>query len=642
MKISQKLLIIVCLTMLEVGITVWATFQIAKGGTLHQLNSLHLRNTMEFSELVSQAEAGTGIDEAQLRQALLRVREQPDTATDMVGDLDRLIMSAIGTKAALDLIAKDIVDVEVALLALDGFSEGALGPNELVSDLRKSAEMFHTNSSLFEEPIARTVSFTLKSMVPMIIFISLFNICFITYLSRSISSSIRSLIRLLRSSPRDASGRTILGPRVSGELKELMEVAEGRLRADLMNLETSEELQAIVAERTESLRAATQQAEASLEAKARFLANMSHEIRTPVNGILCASDIVLEDMEESDPRYEFNAIIRDSTESLLRILNDVLDISKMESGQLAIESIRFNLKETVEQLAALMALEAKKKGLEFECTFELCPSCEYVKGDPTRVRQILINLLSNALKFTDKGAVRVHVAVAPCDAGLPAMVAVVTDTGIGMSEEQLSTLWDRFEQADDSTTRKYGGTGLGMSLSLELARLMNGDLSATSELGSGSEFRLALPFDRCAAPEHSKEAVAHRKGSGRDYGGARVLLVEDNLVNQKVATRILARMGLDVTVAENGAKALELATDDIALVLMDIQMPVMDGLEATTELIERGWTKPVIALSANVFPEDLQRYAEVGMSGFLPKPLQVAVLKELLDEHLQCTRQKAA
>ena len=631
MNISQKLLVIVCLTVLEVSITVGATFQISKGATLHQLNSLHLKHNAAFGSLIAKAENGHPMDIPAIRLTLLDLLKQPTTAKELVGPLDRLVMTSIGTDAALELIDQDIEDVNAAIAALDAHGSHQMTTAELIPTLRRSADTLNVNSSLFEGPVTQTVCFMFKLMIPMIIVISLFNICFISYLSKSISSSIRSLIRLLKSAPVDSAAPMALNSRVSGELKELMQVAENRLRAELMNIETNKELQGLIEDRTQSLRSATAQAQASVEAKARFLANMSHEIRTPINGILCASDLVLEDLDESAPHFEFNTIIRDSAHSLLRILNDILDFSKMESGQLSLESTSFDLRRTMDQVAALMAPQAEQRGLTFKRTSNLNETNRLVKGDPTRIRQVLINLLGNSLKFTESGSVGLDVELISSTSGAQQLAVTVTDSGIGMNEEQLATLFDRFAQADESTTREYGGTGLGMSLSLELAHLMGGDLKATSQYGEGSEFRLSIPLE---ASTQIAAQIDKSQDLKRDFAGIRILLVEDNLVNQKIATKVLSRLGLDVVLAGNGAIALELATDDISLILMDIQMPIMDGVESCRELRKRGWSKPIVPLSANVFDEDRARYAEAGMVDFIAKPMEMAELVRVLDRHL--------
>lgn len=631
MKISQKLLVIVCLTVLEVSITVWATFQISKGASLHQLNSLHLKHNAHFSSLVSSAAAGDELDSDQLRGAVNAVLDQPIAAMELVGPVDRFVMKAIGTEVAIELILKDIEDCNRALADLDCYDRGLIDRSELVERLGLAAAVFNKNSSEFEGPVTRTVSFMLQMMIPMIIALSLFNICFISYLSRSISASIETLIGLLRSGRVDHDGRTSLGSHASGELRELMVVAEERLRAELMNIETNQELQDLIEERTVSLEAARNEAQASLAAKERFLANMSHELRTPINGILCASNLVLEDLADDDPHREFNSIIQDSAGSLLRLLNDILDVAKIESGKFTIERVPFDLANLVDQVAALMRPQAEDRGLSLRIDSRLEPQDRHLVGDPTRIRQVLVNFVSNAVKFTEDGEVRLSVEILERREDELVVSILVKDTGIGMTPEQLDGIFDRFVQADDSTTRRFGGTGLGMSLSREISRLMGGEIEVTSALEVGTRARLTIPLS-CA--EAARDAGSTAQQTKRDFAGSRVLLVEDNRVNQRVATKVLERLGIQVVVAENGEDALAKIAADIELVLMDIQMPVMDGLTGTRELIKRGWDQPIVALTANVFDEDREKYAEAGMVGFVAKPIQRPDLIAVLDRFL--------
>ncbi|MEM1229260.1 MAG: ATP-binding protein [Pseudomonadota bacterium] len=626
MKISQKLLIIVVLTVIEVSITVWAALQLANGATLHQLNSLHLKYNAQFSKQVMAAEESGAIDSQALRASLANILDQPLAAKEEIDALKHWIMTRIGTDVAIDLIHKDIDDARRALAALDAYDAGRLPEAALLTALKAGAEQFNANSSAFEGPVTQTVTFMFNTMIPMIVIISLFNICFIAYLSRSISSSISSLIDLLRSKSEDASA-VELGRAVSGELQDLMIVAEQRLRRDLMNVETNLELRKLIMERTQSLSAARRQAEASLEAKSRFLANISHEIRTPMNGILGASALILQDSAQDNPQYELNEIIHESASALLNILNDVLDVSKLESGRIRLEHIAFDLQQLLHQSTAIMNTQAREKSLAFsvEAAFE----DTFVLGDPTRIRQILTNLLSNAFKFTETGSVTVRATLDPVEDGQVQLTLTVVDTGIGMTEAQLARLFERFTQADDSTTRKYGGTGLGMAISAELAQRMGGTLSAASTPGEGTCFTLELPLAR--ATEAPRASAAN--DLAYDFTGLRVLLVEDNLINQKIAIRMLEQSGIHVVLAGNGAEALERMSEAFDVVLMDIQMPVMDGLEATRQLRAQGWQTPIIGLSANVFPDDQQQYLAAGMVDFVAKPLDLNLLHRALQAH---------
>jgi CheY-like chemotaxis protein len=335
-------------------------------------------------------------------------------------------------------------------------------------------------------------------------------------------------------------------------------------------------------------------------------------------------------------------VIRQSGEALLAILNDVLDLAKIEAGRFELEAVEFDLGELMKGAHSAFTALANKKGLSFELTIEPTARGVY-RGDPTRVRQILYNLISNALKFTEDGAVRVRAARTD-----EALVLTVCDTGVGIAEERLGALFEKFTQADASTTRRYGGTGLGLSICRELVQLMGGEISAESRPGEGSSFRATLPIPKVG------EAAAPAFGPRPAPAGEpeqlriRVLAAEDNLVNQLVLKTLLHQIGVDPVMVENGEQAVA-AWKDAAwdVILMDMQMPVMDGLAATRLVREaeaatgRART-PIVALTANAMSHQMRACLAAGMDGHVAKPIEAARLFEALEAALGITDATAA
>ena len=370
-------------------------------------------------------------------------------------------------------------------------------------------------------------------------------------------------------------------------------------------------------------------AESALQAKSVFLANMSHEVRTPLNGILGAAELILRSpsFQEKDQMAQ---LILNSGHSLMVIINDILDYSKLASGKMVLERVPLDLHDLLRDAVSLFDKTAQERGLTLETKYpERAP--RHILGDPTRLRQIVLNLLSNAIKFTHRGTITCSATFTHQTESHAVVRIAVQDTGIGMTEEQLARIFERFAQADASTTRVHGGTGLGTSISQGLAALMQGSIGATSELDVGSTFTLTLPVEltQLAVPEAPRPTQLQRRYNRR------VLLVEDNVVNQKIGMKILEGLGLQVTLAKNGAEAVDLAREVAPhLVLMDIQMPIMDGLEASRRLIASGFRSPIVAMTANVMQEDLDQYARLGMVGYIPKPFQIAQVIRILDQYL--------
>jgi signal transduction histidine kinase/CheY-like chemotaxis protein len=380
------------------------------------------------------------------------------------------------------------------------------------------------------------------------------------------------------------------------------------------------------------------EANAANSAKSLFLANMSHELRTPMNAIIGFGDVLC-DEDLSDDQIGYVKMIQDSSKNLLTIINDVLDFSKIEAGELSIERFEFSLQKLLEGVETLIRPFAVKKNLQFNIV-QKAGIPKTICSDITRLRQCLINLTNNAIKFTERGYVRITVSLLQGD-GPRSMRFDVEDTGIGIPPEQLGNVFEQFNQADNTHTRKYGGTGLGLAITRQLTELLGGEVGLSSVVGQGSVFTMTIPI----GVDGTSGTRLRLDGDGNAYDAAqvvshtvlrgRVLLAEDSLPNQTLMRILLEKVGLELIIVSDGGRAVvEGVKDEYDMILMDMQMPVMNGDEATRQLRKKGVTTPIVALTANAMEGDDKACIQAGCSDYLSKPINRDRLMEVLSKYL--------
>ena len=405
---------------------------------------------------------------------------------------------------------------------------------------------------------------------------------------------------------------------VSGKPKEII--------ASLRNIDENKQLEAEMIE-------AKERAEAAAEAKSTFLANMSHEIRTPMNGVLGFAELALAGDLPEDQRANLQ-MIADSGSAMLTLLNDLLDFAKIEAGQMSVSAEPTDLHHLISGAMRIMEPVAAQKGLAMELSVaDGIP--RWIKSDPLRLRQIILNLIGNALKFTAEGWVKIEVGA---DYDSSELEIAVIDSGIGIPEDKIDHIFESFTQADPTTARQFGGTGLGLPISAQLAKLLGGRLTAESNPDAGSTFRLRLGLEECLPPE-DQESEGINPALTNGAVGLRILVAEDNLINQKLTLAMLEKAGHFATLAEDGVVAVEMVreragtADAFHLVLMDVQMPRLDGLQAARLLREEGYSAeelPIIAVTANAYQEDIEACLQAGMQAHLAKPLRQAELEDAI------------
>jgi signal transduction histidine kinase/FixJ family two-component response regulator len=417
--------------------------------------------------------------------------------------------------------------------------------------------------------------------------------------------------------------------------------------------EYARELENEIARKTAKLREANARLKEASRLKSEFLANMSHELRTPMNAIVGFSDLLLETGLDEDQK-DYVKTISSASDNLLLLINGILDLAKIEAGKMELEMQSFDLGGLVKDVSGMFAISTRGKNVALNCLVDPDIPAQII-GDANRLRQVLINLVGNAMKFTSLGRVDIHANIVRQTKDKVWITFAVQDTGIGIPEERQKAIFDKFTQADGSTTRRYGGSGLGLAICQELVKLMGGNVKLLSVPGEGSEFNFTIPLqidsESQTSPvvEDTDEVVAKKYFAKGVHAGIRVLLVEDNLVNQKLAGILIRKQGCELTVAGDGREALDcIRKHCFDLVVMDVQMPHMDGIEATRKireleaspdkaakykgLVGRERPLPIVGLTAHARKEDERECLAAGMTGFLTKPIMkdklVAVLRK--------------
>ncbi len=569
-----------------------------------------------------------------------------------VWDLDRAqIASTTGAYADHpDLAGLTVIDDHGHVLANHGDSElGQIIERPILFRVREGEKSIGKlrlviNEARVHEMFERELFSGLALNIVFVIAI----VSFLSWALRFISSPIHALSEAMS---RYARGDKAVHVEYTDRTDEIGMLAQSFLSMKRDLDELHDNLERKVSERTQELESATRRlrektselgeardaAEAAAKTKSLFLANMSHELRTPLNGVIGASTLLLETALTDDQR-ELATMAKLSAETLLEVVNDVLDFSKIEAGKLGLSPVAFRVRDVLTSIEQMVSFRAREKGLTLVLGLDADVPLVLI-GDPVRLKQVLLNLITNALKFTEApGKVTIEVSVARKAARERAMLTFrVGDTGIGIAPEKLSTIFQPFTQADLSHTRLYGGTGLGLSICSQILSLMDGTISVESIVGKGTIFTVTVPFVVPNSVELSNlERAGERTKFHETFCWARplqILLAEDHVINQRLATRLLEKDGHRVTVANNGKEAVDLnSRESFDLILMDIQMPVMNGEEAVQFIRETeaksGTHVPIIALTAHALGGDREKYLALGMDGYVTKPIKRETLVE--------------
>ncbi|TXR54629.1 sensor histidine kinase [Reinekea thalattae] len=480
MNISRKLMVIVSLTVFEVSITIWAALQLSKGATFHQLNSLHLKYNVEYSNAVSQLMETEAVDVDYLRALIKDVQRQPAECLLQVNAVDKLIMSLINTSYALDICKKDVADANVVLAALDQFENQELSYQDMLMQLRRAVDEFTENSTRFEKPITKTVNFIITVMLPMIVIISLCNILFISYLSRNISGSIRGVINILSADGQTDKGDTVqnLIQRTSGELGLLLKVAVERIEQDAMNEESNSLLKKIVDSRTASLKQANEELE-------QFSYRASHDLKSPLTTTRQLIKLIEMDMAQGDyQEAQVNLTKIDSqTTQLIQLVEDMMTLAKADVSE--VDAMHVDFSDIASAIQNKLAIQIEASSVQFGFSF---PADGTFYGEYIRLQQILENLIANAIKYKDNNKTTPMVSVEIADSGKSTVISV-KDNGLGIPKEYQHLLFKKFRRFHPQVSQ---GSGLGLAIVKKHVDMMKGTISFISS-DQGTEFNVMIP-----------------------------------------------------------------------------------------------------------------------------------------------------